>query len=324
MRFENIEYLVLLIIPLLLLFVLKSSSINLEKYFNKELLAKMQKRGSGLSKRVRSWLLILALTFGIVALARPVIDNGEITVKQEYIDVVTAFDISQSMLAEDVYPNRLEFAKQKFFEMLNDFKKARIGVIGFSSRAFLVSPLTSDFATLKYLVKNMNLDYISLKGTNLLAPLRVTNEQLKNSKNKALLIFTDGGDNKDFSKEIAYAKEHGIKVFVYAVATKKGDVIKTKNGVMKDKNGNIVITKLNSAIKELALKSGGAYMEYSLGKGDMKVLADAIKAKFKAKSSGKTVIKDTKELFVYPLALALLFMFAGLFSLPRLVVSDFV
>ena len=317
MRFENIEYLTLLIIPLLLLFILKSSGVNLEQYFSKELLAKMQKKGSGLSKRVRAWLLLLALVFGIVALARPVIDNGEITVKREYINVVTAFDISQSMLASDVYPNRLEFSKQKFFEMIKDFKKARIGVIGFSSRAFLISPLTSDFATLKYLVKNMNLDYISLKGTNILEPLRVTNEQLKSSKNKALLIFTDGGDSKDFSKEIAYAKEKGIKVFVYAVATKKGDVIKTKDGVMKDRNGNIVITKLNSSIKELALKSGGAYMEYSLKKGDVKVLADAIKANFKAKSSGKSVIKDTKELFVYPLSLALLFLFIGLFSLPR-------
>ena len=317
MRFENIEYLILLIVPLLLLFILKSSGVNIEQYFSKELLAKMQKKGSGLSKRVRAWLLLLALVFGIVALARPVIDNGEITVKREYINVITAFDISQSMLASDVYPNRLEFSKQKFFEMLKDFKKARIGVIGFSSRAFLISPLTSDFATLKYLVKNMNLDYISLKGTNILEPLRVTNEQLKESKNKALLIFTDGGDSKDFSKEIAYAKEKGIKVFVYAVATKKGDVIKSNGGIMKDRAGNIVITKLNNSIKELALKSGGAYMNYSLGKGDMKVLADAIKAKFKAKSSGKSVIKDTKELFVYPLALAMLFLFVGLFSLPR-------
>ena len=317
MRFENIEYLTLLIIPLIALFLLKNSSLNLEQYFSKELLAKMQKSGSGLSKKIRAYLLLLAFVFGVVAMSRPVIDNGEIKIKQEYFDLVTAFDISQSMLANDIYPNRLEFAKKKFFELLDNLKKARVGAIAFSSRAFLVSPLTSDYATLKYLVKNMNLDYISLKGTNLLEPLAITNEQLKNSKNKALLIFTDGGDNKDFSKEIEYAKSHNIKVFVYAVATKKGSVIKTKNGVLKDKNGNIVITKLNPKIKELALKSGGAYMEYSLAKGDMKYLAKVIESKFKAKQGQSRVIKDTKELFYYPLAVAILLLFIGFFSLPK-------
>ena len=316
MRFENIEYLTLLIIPLIALFLLKNSSLNLERYFSKELLLKMQKRGSGLSKKVRAYLLLLAFSFGVIALSRPIIDNGEIKVKQEYFDIVTAFDISQSMLADDVYPNRLEFSKKKFFELLKSLKKARVGAIAFSSRAFLVSPITADYATLKYLVKNMNLDYISLKGTNLLEPLTITNEQLKKSKNKALLIFTDGGDNSDFSKEIAYAKEHNIKVFVYAVATKKGSVIKTKRGVIKDKNGNIVITKLNSKIKELALKSGGAYMEYSLREGDMKYLAKTIESKFKAKEGKSRVIKDTKELFYYPLAVAIVLLFIGLFSLP--------
>jgi len=316
MRFENIEYLTLLIIPLILLFLLKNSSLDLENYFNQELFKKMQKRGSGFSKKVRVYLLLLAFSFGVIALSRPVIDNGEIKVKQEYFDLVTAFDISQSMLAEDIYPNRLEFSKKKFFELLDDLKRARVGAIAFSSRAFLVSPLTSDYATLKYLVKNMNLDYISLKGTNLLEPLYITNEQLKGSKNKALLIFSDGGDSKDFNKEIEYAKKHHIKVFVYAVATKKGSVIKTKNGVIKDRNGNIVITKLNSKIKELALKSGGAYMEYSLKRGDMKYLADIIESKFKAQKGQSRVIKDTKELFYYPLIVAILLLFMGLFSLP--------
>ena len=316
MRFENIEYLALLVIPLISLLFIKRGSFDIERYFSKELFKKMQKGSSGLSKKVRAYLLLLAFAFGVVALSRPIVDNGEIKVKQEYFDIVTAFDISQSMLAEDVYPNRLEFSKKKFFELLGSLKKARVGAIAFSSRAFLVSPITSDYATLKYLVKNMNLDYISLKGTNLLEPLTITNEQLKDSKNKVLLIFTDGGDSKDFSKEIEYAKEHNIKVFVYAVATKKGSVIKTANGVIKDRNGNIVITKLNSKIKELALKSGGAYMEYSLRDGDMSYLAKTIESKFKATEGKSRVIKDTKELFYYPLAVAIALLFIGLFSLP--------
>ncbi len=317
MRFLHSEVLLLLIVPLVLIFLVRKVGVDYSRYFSKELLAKMQKGSSGLSKKVRAYLLIASLTFGIIALARPVIDNGEIKVKNEFIDLVTAFDISQSMMVDDIYPNRLEFSKDKFFEFLDYFKNGRVGVIGFSSRAFLVSPLTSDYATLKYLVKNMNLDYVSLKGTNILEPLKITNRLLKNGKNKALLIFSDGGDKSDFSKEIAYAKANNIKVFIYAVATKKGAVIKTKNGVMKDKKGNIVITRLNEAIKELALQTGGAYMHYSLQKGDIKALADEIKAKLKAKASQEEVIKDIKELFYYPLALAIVLFFIANFSLPR-------
>jgi Ca-activated chloride channel family protein len=317
MRFENIEFLALIIIPIALAFLSLKKGVLLDKYFNAELLKKMQKGNSGFSKKTRLILLNGALLFAIVAFSRPVKDMGEVKVKSEYIDAVVAFDISKSMLADDVYPNRLEFSKQKFYELLDNFNNARIGVIGFSSRAFLISPLTSDYSSLKYLVKNMNLDYVSLLGTNLLEPLQITQNLLKNSKQKALIIFTDGGDQDGFEQEIAYAKEHNIKVFVYAVATKKGSVIKDKRGVLKDKNGNIVITKLNSKIKELAIKSGGSYMQYSLKKGDIKYLVDDIKAKFKATSKEQRVIKDTKELFYYPLIVAIILMFMGLFSLPR-------
>ena len=317
MRFENIEFLILLIVPVILMAMSLKKGSSFDRYFSKELLKKMRKKGGGFSKRVRVVLLSLSLIFAIIAFSRPVKDMGEIKVKNEFIDAVVAFDISKSMLADDVYPNRLEFSKQKFYQLLEYFKNARIGVIGFSSRAFLISPLTSDYNTLKYLVKNMNLDYVSLLGTDILEPLKITQNLLKKSKQKALIIFTDGGDQESFEQEIAYAKAHNIKVFVYAVATKKGSVIKDSGGIIKDKNGDIVITKLNSKIKELALKSGGSYMQYSLKKGDIKALVDDIKAKFKAKSSETRSIKDVKELFYYPLTLAILLMFMGLFSLPR-------
>jgi Ca-activated chloride channel family protein len=317
MSFENIEFLALLVIPFMLIFLKGKNGANLEEYFNKELFKKLVVGGSLLNKKLRYYLLLLSIAFAIIALARPYINKGEIKVSKEYVNLVVAFDISKSMQAQDIYPNRLEFAKQKFYELLESFKNARIGVIGFSSRAFLISPLTSDYSTLKYLVKNMNLDYVSLLGTDILEPLKITQELLKDSKHKALIIFSDGGDQESFAKEIEYAKEHNIKVFVYAVATKKGSVIKSGNQVVKDKNGDIVITKLNSHIEELALQSGGAYMPYSLKKGDIKYLVEDLKSKFKATTKEQRSIKDTKELFYYPLMVAILLLFVGLFSLPR-------
>ena len=151
-----------------------------------------------------------------------------------------------------------------------------------------------------------------------MSALESANNLFEDNDKKTLVLFTDGGDKKDFSKEIAYAKEHNITVFVYAVATSKGGVIKTKNGVLKDKQGNIVVVKRNDAIKELALKTGGAYMVYSLKNSDMKELAKLISSKYKAKIEGETTIKIRQELFYYPLAVAIMLLFMALFSLPRL------
>ena len=132
-----------------------------------------------------------------------------------------------------------------------------------------------------------------------------------------MILFTDGGDKDDLSKEIKYAKQNNISVFVYAIATKKGGVIKTKDGVLKDKDGNLVVTKINENIKKLALNSGGAYLPFSLKNNDIKALSDAIKSKFKAQKVKDEEILDNFELFFIPLALAILFFFISIFSLPR-------
>jgi len=318
MRFENPEFLIFIIIPLIFTFFAFKRNDGFEKYFKKDLLKKMQKAKGGLSKNLRVSLLLLSLTLVIISLARPVMDEGEIKVKKEFINTVVAIDISKSMFSNDIYPNRFEFAKRKFYTLLDYFKNARIAVIGFSSKAFLISPLTDDFNTLKYLVKNMRLDYVTLKGTDILEPLKVTDQLLKNGNKKALILFTDGGDQKDFSKEIEYAKKHRIKVFVYAVATEKGGVIKDKNGIIKDKEGNIVVTKLNPHIKELALKSGGDYVKYSYSNEDIKSLVNSIQKKFKSSTEKETTIKNKRELFYYPLLAALILFLSAISSLPSL------
>ena len=317
MTFENNDFLWLILLVLPLVFVLRYKKSGLEGYFSKDVLQKMRHKHGGLSKRSRNILLLLALLLAVVAFARPVIHKGEIKVNSSTIDVMVGFDISQSMFAEDVYPNRFEFAKQKFDSFLKEMTEAKIGVVGFSSQAFLISPLTKDIGSLKFLVKNMQFDNMSLKGTDIHAVLEVTNDLLTENKKKALFLFTDGGDKSDYRKEIAYAKEQGILLFVYAIGTQKGGIIKTDNGVLKDKNGDIVVVKRNEAIKHLAIESGGAYLEHSMSSRDIKILTQNIKSKFKATQKNEQVIKDTQELFVYPLGLSFLFLFLSFSSLPR-------
>ena len=296
----------------------RQSGDRLRKRFKPELYAKMLTPGGGLDPRTRRLLLLLASALVITALARPVIEKGEIHLKQKTVDLMVAFDISRSMFADDVYPNRFELARRKFFELLNDLKNTRVGVMGFSSRAFLIAPLTSDYDSLRYLVKHMRFDYVSLRGTDMMAPLEVTDRLMKDRKRKALLIFTDGGDDKDLSKEIAFAKTHGIKVFIYAVGTQKGGIMKDRNGaVVRDQHGNIVVVKLNPAIRKLAEETGGVYMTYSLGSGDMKRLAREIRRRLVPSETKERTIHQREELFVYPLALAIALYLAAMSSLPR-------
>lgn len=317
MVFENSEYLWLLLLLLPLMFFFKDHKQSLEVHFDPEILKQMRHKQQTLSKKVRNAVFMLALALVMLALARPVIHNGEIKVQSSSIDVMVGFDISHSMFTEDVYPNRFEFAKKKFDTLLEEVKETRLGVIGFSSEAFLISPLTKDMGSLKFLVKNMNFDNMSLKGTDVHSTLEVTENLLEKHKRKALLLFTDGGDKKDYAKEIAYAKEHGIVVFVYNIGTPKGGVIKDEHGVIKDEKGDIVVVKRNDKIKALALESGGAYLEHSMQKQDIEILSKNIKSKFKSIESKEQSIRDTQELFMFPLLLAMFLFLISFSSLPR-------
>ena len=315
--FNNSEFLWLLLLLIPLIYLIKARGSSLETIFSKRVLKQVQLKNSSLSNRTKSILLILSMALVIIAISRPQIDNGEIKVKSSFINIVTAIDMSKSMFANDVYPNRFEFAKKKFFESLNYFKNAKVALIGFSSQTFLISPLTEDFNSLKFLAKNLSLDYLSLKGTDILASLESADNLFGEEKKKILLMFTDGGDQSSFKKDIAYAKAHNISVYIYNIGTTKGGVIKEKNGVLKDKNGDILVVKRTDHIKELALKTDRAYMKYSLAKDDIKLLVETIESRYKAKEEKSSIIKDRKELFYYPLILAIILIFATLFSVPR-------
>lgn len=316
MQFKSPEYLLLLLLLLPMALMLFRKEGSLKAYFDAEVLEKLQLSEGVISLKVKSLFLLLSAAMMIVALGRPYVDEGEIKVSSSSIDVIAAFDLSRSMFANDVYPNRLALAKKKFKSFSDDFEEAKIGVIGFSSRAFLISPLTEDFATLDYLVSNMNLDSVTLRGTSVMNALEVTNDLMKESPKKALVLFTDGGDKKDFSEEISYAKNHNIVVFVYNIGTQKGGVIPEATGALTDKNGDIVVVRLNEKIKTLALQSGGAYMKYSLKNNDIDALAQAVKQRFSEKNEEESTIKDVRELFYYPLSLGLLLLLLSLYSLP--------
>ena len=318
MIFLHPEYLFLILIPLLfLIFLIFTNKSQIDRYFPKEMAQRLKISDGSIGQKGRNIFLFISLVLMVVALARPVIPKGEVTIKSSTIDILVGIDVSKSMLANDIYPNRLEFAKKRVIEFMNSFKKARFGVVAFSSQGFLVSPLSEDTQTVEYLVKNLSVNSINQKGTDLFTPLELANRILKNDKQKILVLFTDGGDSKDFSKEIEFAKKNNIRVYIYAVGTKKGSTIKEGNSLMTDRNGNIVVVKLNSAIKELAVESKGAFIVGDYSGESIKKLEESIKESIKETSKREKKIKTYKELFYYPLLGALLFMLFGFSSLPK-------
>jgi Ca-activated chloride channel family protein len=319
LEFKNIEFLYALVLVIPAFLFIKNKKNNIENIFKSDILEKLQlKNKNGFSKKIRTILLISSFIFMIIAFARPIVNNGEIKVKSSFINMVVALDMSRSMFASDIYPTRFEFAKKKFIDMLQYLKNTKVSLIGFSSQTFLISPITEDFHSLKFLIQNLNINSISLKGTDILNTLETANELMQEQDKKILLLLTDGSDKKDFKKELDFAKENHITIYIYNIGTKKGGVIETSNGALKDNQGNIVVVKRNENIKELAFKSGGAYMNQTLKKDDIKMLLDDVQNHFKAKGDEVSTIKDTKELFVLPLFIAFVLFFMALFSLPTM------
>jgi Ca-activated chloride channel family protein len=314
MSFYNENGLYVLLLLIILIFI-SGKVKNFTRYFSKEMEDKIIVGNN--KQKLNFVLLLTSFIFLILALSRPVIENKPITVPKTNLDIVIAFDISKSMMCDDVYPNRLQFAKNKFDNLIENLKDENVGALGFSSRAFLVAPITNDYASLKYLIGNLDTSFVSTKGSSTMEALKSTKELLKHSKEKALIIFTDGTDSEEFSKEIEYAKEHKIKVFVYTIATQKGGVIKENDSVLKDQNGNIVITRLNDAIKELALATDGAYLEHSTSKYDIAMFVNAINDKFNKEIEADIVINDNEELFYIPLSIALVLFILAISGFRR-------
>ncbi len=312
------DYIVFMMIPaLILFFFIITHKNNISAIFDEKMLEKLTFDNGSLGRMGRNFMLFAALFLMIIALSRPAIEKGDVKIKSKKIDLLIALDISKSMLASDIYPNRLEFSKKKIYEFVDSFKEANVGVIAFSSEGFLVSPMTQDSATLKYLIGNLSLESLSTAGTNLLIPIQKGASFLKESKQKIVIIFTDGGDNDTFEKELEATKNANEHIYIYATATNGGAPI-TENGVsIKDKEGNIVITKLNDKIKTLAIESGGAYIVGGLKDDSVSILVEDIKKKFEMSETESRKVKEYKELFYYPLGLGIFFMLLAFSSFPK-------
>ncbi|HIC12282.1 MAG TPA: VWA domain-containing protein, partial [Sulfurimonas sp.] len=306
MSFLHPEFLYYILVPMLILFaLLLSKKSTQETYFSSEVMDKLRVTVNTLTLHVRNWLFLGVGVLILIALSGPIIDEGTVEVKAKSADIMIALDISDSMLAEDVYPNRLRLAKQKALELLKLAPTERIGVIGFAKNSYLVSPLSFDSYAVAFLLRELRTDSITEKGTNFLSMLNVVDKSIKKESKKYLLILSDGGDKKDFKNEITFANEKNIVVFVLAIGTTKGAPIKRADGSFLKQNTKILISKLNENISTLATKTGGVYIPSVNSNTDIKAMLREIEAKSEKKELKSQEIQRYIPLFYFPLGLAL-------------------
>ena len=318
MSFLHPEFIYYMLPPMLILFLfLLTQKETQATFFSEEVMEKLRVGSSSMSLKVRNIFFMLMSALLIIALSEPVIDDGKVEVKSKSADIMIALDISDSMLAEDVYPNRLKLAKQKAIELLTLSPTERIGVIGFAKNSYLVSPLSFDHSVVKFLLSQLNTDSITEKGTNFLSMLEVVQNSIDEEAKKYLLILSDGGDNDEFSKEIAYAKENNIAVFVLGIGTKNGAPIKKKDGQFIKQNGNIIVSKLNENISEMATATGGVYIKSVNSNDDVKAMIKEIEAHSEQKELKSQEIARYIPLFYYPLGMALFILLIATSSLPK-------
>ena len=232
-----------------------------------DVLSPERSRFKPLLKLILISLGISCLIFGLI---NPKIGTQLETVKREGVDIVFAIDVSKSMLAEDIAPNRIEKAKRLVSALLNQLASDRVGIIAYAAQAVPQLPITTDYGAAKMFLQALNTDMLSSQGTaiNAAIDLAATYFDDQDQTNRVIFILSDGEDHSDNAIAAAErAKDFGIKIFTFGVGTEKGAPIPIKkNGTVesykKDEKGEVVMTKRNSEIlTSIANSTEGSYIE---------------------------------------------------------------
>ena len=238
----------------------------LRKYGDFELLSAMMPEVSGHRPAVKFWITFTALCFVVLLIARPQFGSKMETVTRQGIETVIALDISNSMLAEDVAPNRLEKSKNIISKLVESFSDDKVGLIVFAGDAFIQLPITSDFISAKMFLESIDPGLIARQGTNIKAAIDMATRSFtpKEGVGKAIIIITDGENHEGGAKEAAKAAaEKGMMVYVMGVGSPEGSPISAgRTGEFRrDKQGNVIITKLNEQMcQEIAAAGNGVYI----------------------------------------------------------------
>nr|MBC8282908.1 VWA domain-containing protein [Nitrospinota bacterium] len=230
-------------------------------------------------QKARAICLSFTLLFLLLALTRPQWGYQWEDIQQEGVDIIIALDVSRSMLAEDIKPNRLERAKRKISDLLNMMKGDRVGLVAFAGTSFVQCPLTLDYSAARIFLNAIDTDLIPIQGTALGDALRKSIKAFRTEekKSKAIILITDGEDQTGQALEAAKeAKEAGVKVFTIGIGKEIGAPLPNPNqagGFLKNDKGEVILTKLDeTTLQQISLQTGGSYVRSVTGDIDLKTI----------------------------------------------------
>jgi len=328
-RFQHVDFLyALAIIPVIVLvffLVVRWKKRVINTFAEISLFNTLAPNISSTKRGFKFIFFLIAVILLIVGLANPQIGSKLQEVKREGVDIMIALDVSNSMKAEDLSPNRLENAKLAISRLLDNLHDDRIGIIVFGGEAYVQLPVTTDYSAARLFLGSINTDVVPTQGTNISAAIELAMHSCdeKSEKNKALIIITDGENHEEDAVKIAKtANENGIVIHTIGMGSPNGAPIPVYNngrlaGYRKDKDGNTVVTKLNEEmLKELATAGGGSYIRATHSSVGLKTIFDEIN-KMEKTLFGSKMYTEFEDRFQYFIGIALLLLIIEFFITER-------
>lgn len=277
-------------------------------------------------QRTKATLIVIALLFLVISMARLQFGTHTEVLKREGLDIVIALDVSYSMLAQDMKPNRLEKAKQEIRGVIERLRGDRIAIVPFAGEAFTLCPLTLDYAAATFLLNSIDQSTVSVPGTSLNFALERAIETFnkKEKKHKVLIFLTDGEDHTEGVIQTSkLAKDEGIKIYSIGIGNPDGEPIPILDrggnqvGFRKDENGQVVISKLDEkTLREISQNTGGKYYHATAGEIELDKIFSEIEELDKKELEG-TIVTKFDDRFQIPMFFALFFLLVEFFVSER-------
>jgi len=327
-RFGNSEFLwALLVIPLLTLFFMWSRIQRkqaLKRFGNLEIVSQLMPFASSFRPVLKFSVLMLALAFIIAGVARPQFGSKLKKVKREGIEIIIALDVSNSMMAEDIKPNRLDRAKLAISRLVDKLKDDKIGLIVFAGDAYTQLPITSDYNSAKLFLNSINTQIVPKQGTAIGAAVNLAMRSFTpdSKANKAIIVITDGENHEDDAVAAAKsAAESGMVVHAIGMGLPQGSPIPVlRNGqteYLKDGSGNVVVTKLDEAtLEKIAAAGNGIYVRANNAQVGLNTLFDEINKLDKTEMEA-LIYSEYDEQFQYFFAIGIFLLILEFVILER-------
>ena len=314
--------LLLLIIPLLFVFYgayLRRRRRNIEKFGDVRMVGELMPKASTAKGWLKVSLLAAAWLFFVIGLCRPQLGARVKEHETNGVEVMIALDVSNSMLAEDYSPNRLERSKLAISRLVDKLQGDRIGLIVFAGQAFTQLPITADYVSAKIFLSSITTESVPIQGTALAEAITAAARgfSTQSDRSRAIVIITDGEDHEgdviEAAKDVA---EMGIRIYTIGVGSPQGKPIPVNGELMKDSNGEIVVSRLDEGIlQEIAGVSNGKYVRAGATEFGLNPIIDDIRQIDKQRFNS-VVFEDFNEQYMYFFAIALFFLLLE-FAVPQ-------